>query len=152
QFDKDGRITSHRDGGVNRLLAYDPASRITAAVDSGVGGTANWTYGYDDQDRLTSANNTAATGTKGGKHQSFEYDATGNRTSATLNGTTTPYTTVTQSNRLSSVGSATRNYDAAGNTTDWIGPTGPIHAVYSARNRLAQTQSGAPLANYAYNA
>ncbi|HTG05931.1 MAG TPA: hypothetical protein VK635_17980, partial [Bradyrhizobium sp.] len=91
QYDSDGRLTSHRDGSVNRQLAYDAASRITASVDSGVGGTANWTYSYDDQDRLTGATNAATTGATSGTNQSFAYDATGNRTSATNSGVTTNY-------------------------------------------------------------
>jgi RHS repeat-associated protein len=152
QYDTDGRIASHRDGSVNRQLAYDPASRVTASVDSGIGGTANWTYGYDDQDRLTSASNAAQTGTTSGTSQTFAYDATGNRTRATNGDTATTYTIDSQNNRLVQVGAAARNFDAAGNTTDWIGPVGTVHATYSARNRLSQTQSVAPLATYAYNA
>lgn len=152
QYDSDGRVTSHRDGSVNRQLAYDAASRITSSVDSSVGGTANWTYGYDDQDRLTGATNAATTGITSGTNQSFVYDATGNRTSATNSGITTNFIVDNQSNRLTQVGGSTRTYDAAGNTTDWIGPIGAIHANYSARNRLAQTQTVAPLATYAYDA
>ena len=152
QYDSDGRLTSHRDGSVNRQLAYDAASRITASVDSGVGGTANWTYSYDDQDRLTGATNAATTGATSGTNQSFAYDATGNRTSATNSGVTTNYVPDGQSNRLTQVGGAARSYDAAGNTTDWVGPIGAINASYSARNRLAQTQTVAPLASYAYDA
>jgi RHS repeat-associated protein len=152
QFDTDGRITSHRDGSVNRQLAYDPASRVTAEVDNGIGGTANWTYGYDDQDRLTSATNSADVGTTSGVKQSFAYDATGNRTSATNSGLITNFTTDNQSNRLAQVGGNARSYDAAGNTTDWVGPVGAMHAIYNARNRLIQTQTVAPLASYAYDA
>jgi len=152
QYDGDGRVTSYRDGSVNRQLAYDAASRITASVDSGVGGTADWTYGYDDQDRLTGATNAAMTGATSGINQSFVYDATGNRTTATTSGVTTNYVTDSQSNRLAQIGGVARNYDAAGNTTDWVSPVGAIHASYSARNRLAQTQTVAPLASYAYDA
>ena len=152
QYDADGRITSHRDASFNRVLGYDPASRITAAVDSGIGGTANWTYGYDDQDRLTSAVNAAATGVTAGTSQAFAYDATGNRTSAVNSGTATAYTTDSLSNRLAQIGGAARIYDAVGNTTDWTGPAGALHAIYSARNRLSQTQAVGSLASYAYNA
>ncbi len=151
QYDGDRRVTSHRDGSVNRQLAYDAASRITASVDSGVGGTADWTYGYDDQGRLTGATNAATIGATAGINQSFVYDATGNRTSVTNAGVTTNYVTDGQSNRPDQVGGAERVYDAAGNTTDWVGPIGAIHARYSARNRLAQTQTIAPLASYAYD-
>jgi len=80
--------------------------------------------------------------------QTFAYDATGNRTGAASNGQIDTYTTSATSNRLSQINNAVRNYDTAGNTTDWTAAAGTLHATYSQRNRLSQVNS----THYVYNA
>ena len=149
-YDTDGRVNSFRDGSISRHLGYDPASRVTAIADFGSNVTANWTVGYDDQDRLISANNAATAGATANLNEGFAYDATGNRKTATTNGSAKSYTTDLASNKLNSVGSASRTYDAAGNTTS----DGSHGYVYSARNRLKQSTlpGNIPLATYAYDA
>ncbi len=149
EFDQDGRIREHRAGSATRQLAYDAASRVTAQADQGVGGTANWSFGYDGQDRLSTASNAASAGPIANLAQSWSYDATGNRRSATENGVETIYDVDGASNHLLGVGSLSRSYDAAGNTIS----SGSRSYAYSARNRLVEAlQANAPVATYAYNA
>ncbi|MBN6104706.1 hypothetical protein JR064_21305 [Xanthomonas sp. CFBP 8703] len=69
--------------------------------------------GYDNLDRLTAFKD----GPTGTVIDGYSYDATGNRLSAQVNGSTQTYSYPTDSHRLASVAGATRSYDAAGNTT-----------------------------------
>jgi RHS repeat-associated protein len=78
------------------------------------------------------------------------YDANGNRTGVTLNGTPSTYTTETTSNRLSSTTSPARSfgYDSAGNTTS---DTGGYTATYDASGRLATLTKAGTTTTYSYN-
>lgn len=136
-FDLDGRIIGHTRGSRSVALQYDAAGRITALGD--------WTYDYDDQDRLVSAD--------GPQTLRWSYDATGNRTEqrSTVGATqvANAYSIEATSNRLASIDTNTRQYDAAGNTTSTDGKT----FVYNGRNRMAEVRQGPTvLARYAYNA
>ena len=70
-YDQDGRIASYTLGATQFNLAYDPASRITAILDTANAVNSN-SYGYDNLDRLiqTVLPNTT---------YSYGYDLTGNR-------------------------------------------------------------------------
>jgi YD repeat-containing protein len=102
-------------------------------------------YVYDGLNRLTQTKD----GSTNAMLQAYAYDQTGNRTSATVGGTTTAYSTGSTSHRLNAVGTTTRSYDAAGNTTQ-IGASKSF--VYDDHGRLRQTlDAGVPIRDYAYN-
>ena len=68
-----------------------------------------WTYDYDALNRLDDQNDGSTT-------TAFTYDAIGNRLTEN-DGSTTTYTYPSTSSKLSSVGSDSYTYDAAGNIT-----------------------------------
>lgn len=68
----------------------------------------------------------------------FDYDATGNRTAATLGGAAQSYAYPTNSHRLQSINGVSRDYDNVGNTTQRDGVT----YTYSGRNRLSRVSMG----------
>lgn len=125
-YDGDGRLTGISVPGVQNLaFGYDAADRITR-ITNGIDGTLTQTFEYDPVSRLTSVTSTA-------DNQSFQYDASGNRTLHVLNGTSTSYGVAATSNRLASAGSQTFGYDANGNTTT-VGGTPQYH--YDVFNRM----------------
>jgi RHS repeat-associated protein len=143
-YDLDGRLTGYpvgntSQGGVNRTVSYDEASRITGY--SHTNGTSvaqptlNHSFGYDDLNRVTSWTQNTTT-------QSYAYDDTGNRTQLSIGGTAYPYTTPATSNKLASTtGPApakTFTYDAAGNQTG----NGSATFTYSDRGRLSSAVVG----------
>lgn len=82
--------------------------------------------------------------------ESYAYDPTGNRTSFTNASGTQAYTYPAISHRLAKVGTITRSYDAAGNTTA-IGGTARKF-TYNDAGRLSQAkQGGVAVMNYRYN-
>ena len=100
-------------------------------------------YNYDALDRLTSVSYPNA------DTVSYGYDAAGNRTSLTRNGTTTT-NTFDAANRLTASGADTYTYDANGNQT---GKTaGGVTTTYSYDPLDRLTGIGGPVtASYAYN-
>jgi len=87
---------------------------VTLGSSTGTDSALAQAFGYDTVDRLITADLAA------GQAHGFAYDANGNRTSATVNGTSTTYNYVAGSHRLSSLtGGMSRSFsdDAAGNTT-----------------------------------
>ena len=150
-YDMSGRLVRYRLGGFIRDLTYDAADRITAYThydaSTGTATTAatalNQGFGYDELGRLTTVTTATAS-------WSIGYDANGNRTSATLNGTASTYTTSTTSNRLTSITNPARSlgYDSAGNTTsDSTGYTG----TYSLANRMTTLVKGGATSTYSYD-
>ncbi|MFZ2754483.1 MAG: RHS repeat-associated core domain-containing protein, partial [Lysobacteraceae bacterium] len=127
EFDELGNLKKLRNGNQN-----DPPQRL---------------FGYDGLNRLLDAKD----GTTDAVLQAYAYDKTGNRTSATVGTTTTPYTYPTGSHLLSQVGSNTRAYDFNGNTTS-IPDTVVKNFVYGDHNRMTQYKEGATVKmNYVYN-
>jgi RHS repeat-associated protein len=103
-------------------------------------------FGYDGLNRLTENRD----GVSNALLEGYAYDKTGNRTSATVGATTTPYSYPTGSHRLDSVGATARSYDNVGNTTQ-IGGTAK-EFVYNDLNRMSQyRESGVAKMNYVYN-
>lgn len=92
--------------------AFDAAGNLTALRDGTQADPPLRTYGYDGLDRLTEVRD----GSNSQLLQNYVYDATGNRTGSTSGGTATSYAYPAASHRLTSVGTQTRSYDAAGNT------------------------------------
>lgn len=127
EFDEVGNLKKLRDGN-----HAEPPQRI---------------YDYDALNRLTQSQD----GTSSSVLQSYTYDKTGNRTSATVSGTTTSYTYPGTSHRLSQVGSFARSYDANGNTTQVAGAVTKNY-VYGDHNRMTQYLEGTTVKmNYVYN-
>jgi RHS repeat-associated protein len=128
EFDEVGNLKRLRDGNQS-----EPPQRI---------------YGYDGLGRLTESRN----GSTNALVEGYAYDKTGNRTSATLGATTTPYTYPTGSHKLTAVGAAAaRVYDTAGNTTSVPG-TVTKNFVYGDHGRMTQTKDGTTIKmNYVYN-
>jgi RHS repeat-associated protein len=103
-------------------------------------------FGYDGLNRLTENRD----GVSNALLEGYAYDKTGNRTSATVGATTTPYNYPAVSHRLDSVGATARSYDNVGNTTQ-IGGTAK-EFVYNDLNRMSQyRESGVAKMNYVYN-
>ena len=88
-----------------------------------------WTYDYDALNRLDDQNDGSTT-------TAFTYDAIGNRLTEN-DGSTTTYTYPSTSSKLSSVGSDSYTYDAAGNITG----NDVLDFVWDAAGRLEETKT-----------
>lgn len=152
-YDPYGRLVRYPLGKVIRDLTYDAADRIVSYthLDAATGQVTaeaqalNQSFSYDETGRLTGISTPLSTWTIG-------YDANGNRTGVTLNGTARAYTTDVASNRLSSISNPTRSfgYDAAGNT---LTDTGIAYtATYRLDNRLGTLAKGGLTTTYLYDA
>jgi len=111
QYDLQGRLTylslTGTSGSIDtRLYSYDPNSNLTQKQSLPEVGN----YTYDALDRITGTTRDAAT-------EGYHYDPNGNRTSFTSNGTTQSYSYLTNTNRLTQVGTSTISTDTAGNIT-----------------------------------
>jgi len=153
-FDLDGRVVSYNLGnpagtGSVRTLAWDAANRIKTYthVSNGAGTNAallDQAFEYDDLDRLRSfmANGTA---------QAYDYDANGNRTTATFSGTKYTNTIATASNRLDATtgpGPAKSIiHDLNGNLTN----DGTVVYTYNALGRMSSATVGTAKTAYLYN-
>ena len=154
-FDGYGRLASYPLGnpsgtgisaGVMRTLAFDAGGRILGYSHST---PTNWNqiFGYDGLDRLTSATLT------GGNTYGYAYDATGNRTQTTINGTPYASTVSASSNWYTNVataagGATAQGYDLAGNLTSDANGT----YTYSGRGRLNTELRSGNTFSYLYNA
>ena len=115
---------------------YDAASRITQITD--IDGATSFTY--DTRDELTSATHADPVN----PHETYAYDATGNRTSSHLHGQGykigdgNPATS--DANRLTSDGTYNYAYDDEGNLVRRVTITGGAvrELAYDQRNRLLQ--------------
>lgn len=126
-YDTDGRLTGISAGSVQSLsFSYDDANRIIG-ITNGIDGTMSQSFGYDDESRLLSVYS-------GADIESFQYDLSGNRTSQVVNGTSTPETVSSTSNRLANFGAQTFGYDANGNITT---VNGAATYQYDAFNRMS---------------
>ncbi|WP_395684150.1 RHS repeat-associated core domain-containing protein [Dokdonella sp.] len=100
-------------------------------------------YGYDPLYRLTDAQ----TGV-GGPVESYTYNKTGDRLSASLNGASpTAYSYAAGTHHLASVGGVARTYDLNGNTQ--TGTATGLTLGYDNRNRLTSAVNGTMSASYA---
>lgn len=153
-YDIDGNLVSYPLGNANangtlRTVSYDAAGRATATNHAGAGtGTFapanfNQTYTYDNLNRLTSVT--------GIDDQAFRYDASGNRTGASLGSNSYTNTINAASNRLDATtgpSPAKANvYDTVGNLTS----DGSIGHTYDARGRHTKVTIGTVAVNYEFN-
>ncbi|WP_434946434.1 RHS repeat-associated core domain-containing protein [Luteimonas sp. SDU82] len=132
-------------GGLDLGYSYDPAGNLTALRTADLAEPSRATFDYDALNRLTAFRDGAA----GVAIESYDYDATGNRTGFTNAGGTQAYVYPTDSHRLASVGGVPRTYDAAGNTAT-VGIAREF--IYNAANRLSQVRQGGTITmHYAYS-
>ncbi|MBK8308565.1 MAG: RHS domain-containing protein, partial [Gammaproteobacteria bacterium] len=131
-------------------LTYNTANLVTVITDNTA--ALSESFGYDKLYRLVNS-----TGSYGALV--WKYDATGNRTKQTLNTTVSNLAYPATNNRLTSVGSLTRQYDAAGNLRQELRSDGSTRSyAYNALGRLSAVTrtvggSGAmPVASYYHNA
>lgn len=89
-----------------------------------------WTYDYDALNRLDDQNDGSTT-------TAFTYDAIGNRLTENDGSTTSTYTYPSTSSKLSSVGSDSYTYDAAGNITG----NDVLDFVWDAAGRLEEAKT-----------
>jgi RHS repeat-associated protein len=152
-YDVYGQISAYNLGdptttGVRRTIVRDSAGRITGYthVSNGTPVPAlDQSFGYDNLNRLISA-------TLGSTAIQYSYDATGNRTTKVISGTTYSNTVATTSTRYTQIqditGTATVTTDAAGNITG----DGVNTYTYSDRGRLATMTNTGGTVTYGYNA
>jgi RHS repeat-associated protein len=138
------KVSDAATGGLSEDFTLNVVGNITGLVERTTG-TANTTraFTYDGQDRLTALKNGATV------VQGFTYDATGNRLSKTLSGTTTTNTYPATNHRLTQTGTTVLTYDANGNQTK----NGTPAFVYDDRNRLRDYKANgtALTRTYRYN-
>ena len=152
-YDTSGRLIRYRLADLIRDVSFDAADRITRYThyDANTGGTKNaynQVFGYDELGRLTSATvGASSTWTIG-------YDANGNRTSLTLNGTAGNYTTASNSNRLLSTTNPTRTvgYDTGGNIINYSGDaTLQFSNTNNLANKMVTLTKAGSTTTYAYD-
>ncbi|MCG8049403.1 MAG: RHS repeat protein [Candidatus Thiodiazotropha endolucinida] len=142
-FDQDYRLVGQTISGIlQSSYQHDPVGNITDWQDLLSTGQ-DQLFDYDALYRLTSANGAYGDIT-------YTYDATGNRLSLTLDGSTETYSYIPSSHRLQQIlGSVTdsRTYDAAGNTIQSL--IGSY--TYDDTNRMVSFTKTGTTATYAYN-
>ncbi|MES2669162.1 MAG: RHS repeat-associated core domain-containing protein [Pseudomonadota bacterium] len=147
-YDQDYRVTKVSDpgaGGLDIGYVYDSASYLKQITTQSTS-TIRAKFDYDALGRLAKRKNAADV-----VQEEYLYDKTGNRTSATANGTTTTYGYPSTSHQLTQVGGTARTYDAAGNLRT-IGGTAKEY-VYNDANRMSEAKGagGVTAGTYVYN-
>lgn len=151
EFDAEGRIKSYTlgpigDGGTLRTLTYDAGGRINSIVHHGAPNAErlDQTYTYDGLDRLIRVEGPSVS-------QSFDYDASGNRTKARFGTGAYTYAISPASNQLAKSSgpkpAKTNTYDATGNLTS----DGTAHYTYGTNGRLTSATVAGSTTNYMYN-
>ena len=126
------KVSDAATGGISEDFTLDVVGNVNKIVErTNATANATRTFTYDGQDRLTALKNGTAV------VQGFTYDATGNRLSKVLSGTTTTNAYDPASHRLTQVGTVIRTYDANGNTTK----NGTPAFTYDDRNRMRDYRS-----------
>ena len=126
------KVSDAATGGISEDFTLDVVGNVNKIVErTNATANATRTFTYDGQDRLTALKNGTTV------VQGFTYDATGNRLSKVLSGTTTTNAYDPASHRLTQVGTVIRTYDANGNTTK----NGTPAFTYDDRNRMRDYRS-----------
>jgi RHS repeat-associated protein len=134
-------------GGISVGYEFDEVGNLKKLRNANQADPPRRLFGYDTLNRLTESKDGATNAVL----QGYAYDKAGNRTSATVGATTTPYTYPGGSHLLSQVGTNTRAYDFNGNTTSIPG-TVVKNFVYGDHNRMTQYKEGTTVKmNYVYN-
>ena len=140
-YDLDGQLQRYTSGDTLKQLHYANTGNIVSLIDTG-NATNDQYFDYDGLYRLTNFDGLNQT-------HIYDYDANGNRTAQTIDGTLHSYSVDAISNRLQSVAgpvAKTYTYDANGNTID----DGINTYQYDARNRLVSINDG-DLSTYLIN-
>jgi RHS repeat-associated protein len=174
EYDVLGRRTQMRVNDLNPVTyTYDAASQLRSIVqpplnpvtiDYDVVGrrtkltlpnAVSTEYQYDAASRLTALIYRNATGLLG--DLAYSYDASGYRAGVggsfarTLLPDPVASTTYDAANRQRAFGDKTMNFDANGNLTSLIEPTGTTTFIWDARNRLSAVNAPGFTANFAYD-
>lgn len=157
--DADRLLTADNQKGGSSFLRYDYAynsannrTNRTETIGGMTAVSSNDIYGYDAIDQLTQVKYSYNAGANTqDRLVSYNYDATGDRTSLTDNGTATSYT-VNNLNEYTAVGTTTPTYDANGNLT--LRGQASSSYTYDAANRLtcASDATGGNSTTFAYDA
>ena len=110
-----------------------------------------WTYEYDVAGRLTRAVFDSTNGAIPDQEIAYSYDAAGSRAAIVVSGVTLDYTT-NNLNAYTDVGNVVYEYDAEGNLTREIAPTGTTTYTYDEENRLLTIDSPEGARSYLYDA
>ncbi|WP_285402374.1 RHS repeat-associated core domain-containing protein [Luteibacter sp. ME-Dv--P-043b] len=145
-YDSNYRVTDIVSPALELHFSLDEMGNITGVSESG-GSTAK--YLYDPLYRLTAVQD--ATGTP---VETYNYNLTGDRLSKAAPGTATgSYGYQAGTHWLTSIGAASRTYDANGNTTGNAAAGQVWGYGYNGRNRMTVVQlGGATVGSYVYNA
>ena len=135
-------------GGISLGYEFDAVGNLKTLRNANQADPPRRVFGYDALNRITESKD----GITNAVLEGYTYDKTGNRTSATVGATTTPYAYLTGNHRLNTVGTAAaRVYDANGNSTSIPG-TVVKNFVYGDHNRMTQYKEGTTVKmNYVYN-
>jgi RHS repeat-associated protein len=135
-------------GGISIGYEFDAVGNLKTLRNANQADPTRRVFGYDALNRITESKD----GITNALLEGYSYDKTGNRTSATVGATTTPYAYLTGNHRLNIVGTAAaRVYDANGNSTSIPG-TVVKNFVYGDHNRMTQYKEGTTVKmNYVYN-
>jgi RHS repeat-associated protein len=131
ELDSDYRIDSITAPGIGYDYSLDAVGNVIGLSQ----GAQQHAFEYDDLYRLTALNEGAVLSST---LEAFNYDATGNRLSASAGLSTQTYIYPTDSHRLQSVAGTARSYTAAGNTAS----LGNRNLQYSGFNRLSDISVG----------
>jgi RHS repeat-associated protein len=148
-YDANGQVSDLTSGALNLHFRRDAMGNIAAEGTMPGANPATESYQYDPLYRLKELDDST-----GSREQSFTYNQTGDRLSATTG--TQPaaaYSYQTGTHFLSNVGGLARVPDSNGNTTAMTAPNGLLVGLgYDDRNLLtAVTNAGSTIANYQYN-
>ncbi|MDF3983956.1 RHS repeat-associated core domain-containing protein [Luteibacter sp. PPL201] len=145
-FDANYRVTDIVSPALELHFSLDAMGNITGVSESG-GSTA--TYLYDPLYRLTAVQDAT-----GNPVEAYTYNLTGDRLSKAAPGTATgTYGYQAGTHWLTSTGTASRTYDANGNTTGNAAAGQAWGYGYNGRNRMTVVQqNGATVGSYLYNA
>ncbi len=167
-YDALGRLSTETQGnGTTTTYAYNAAGQSTSIVHAAPGGgvTESFTYSYDKAGRIVSAQSQAGLTTYGydatgqltnvslpnGTTLTYAYDAAGNRTTSSVNGTPTNYTS-NNVNEVLTAGTTTYAYDARGSMISKTTPGGTTHYTYDTEGRLVSVISPTGTLGYEYDA
>jgi RHS repeat-associated protein len=144
--DLSGRIVRQRLGSMFRDLTYDAADRVAGYTHWLPDGTPqpalDQQFGYDGNGRLTSVVSANAS-------WALSYDASGNRSALSLNGSASGYAVEPASNRLAAISNPARSFshDSAGHVTG-----ADYSATYHLAGQLATLTRGGVTTAYSYDA
>ncbi|MDF3983427.1 RHS repeat-associated core domain-containing protein, partial [Luteibacter sp. PPL201] len=145
-FDANYRVTDIVSPALELHFSLDAMGNITGVSESG-GSTAK--YLYDPLYRLMAVQDAT-----GNPMEAYTYNLTGDRLSKAAPGTATgTYGYQAGTHWLTSIGTASRTYDANGNTTGNAAAGQAWGYGYNGRNRMTVVQqNGATVGSYLYNA